>query len=124
MKAAVDNRLRDQQAGFRQDRSCTDHIATLRIIVEQSLEWNSSLYVNFIDYEKAFDSVDRGTLWKLLKHYGIPERSLHSFSELMRECHAEWCTEASSQSASMSGLVSVKDAYYHLSCFFLLLTGL
>ena len=32
MKAAVDNRLRDQQAGFRQDRSCTDHIATLRII--------------------------------------------------------------------------------------------
>ena len=74
MKAAVDNRLRDQQAGFRQDRSCTDHIATLRIIVEQSLEWNSSLYVNFIDYEKAFDSVDRETLWKLLKHYGIPEK--------------------------------------------------
>ncbi|XP_078357393.1 uncharacterized protein LOC144642296 [Oculina patagonica] len=74
MKAAVDNQLRDQQAGFRQDRSCTDHIATLRIIVEQSLEWNSALYVNFIDYEKAFDSVDRETLWKLLKHYGIPEK--------------------------------------------------
>ena len=74
MKAALDSRLRDQQAGFRQDRSCTDHIAILRIIVEQSLEWNSSLYVNFIDYEKAFDSVDRETLWKLLKHYGIPEK--------------------------------------------------
>ena len=34
MRAAVDNRLHDQQAGFRSDRSCTDHIATLRIIVE------------------------------------------------------------------------------------------
>jgi len=74
MKAAVDNQLRDQQAGFRKDRSCTDQMATLRIIVEQSLEWSSYLYINFIDYEKAFDSVDRATLWKRLKHYGIPEK--------------------------------------------------
>jgi hypothetical protein len=33
----------------------------------------SSLYINFIDYEKAFDSVDKETLWKLLRHYGVPE---------------------------------------------------
>ncbi|VDP56151.1 unnamed protein product [Schistosoma margrebowiei] len=66
--------LRDQQAGFRKDRSCTDLIATLQIIVEQSVEWNSSLYINFIDYEKAFDSVDRRTLWKRLRHYGVPEK--------------------------------------------------
>ncbi|XP_062587192.1 uncharacterized protein LOC134248835 [Saccostrea cucullata] len=32
------------------------------------------LYVNFIDYEKAFDSVDRETLWKILRHYGVPEK--------------------------------------------------
>ncbi|VDO65779.1 unnamed protein product [Schistosoma curassoni] len=74
MKDAVDAQLRDQQAGFRKDQSCTDRIATLRIIVEQSVEWNSSLYINFIDYEKAFDSVDRRTLWKLLRHYGVPEK--------------------------------------------------
>ena len=74
MKEAVDPKLRDQQAGFRKNRSCADQIATLRIIVEQSLEWNSSLYVNFVDYEKAFDSVDRETLWKLLRHYGVPTK--------------------------------------------------
>ncbi|VDO90887.1 unnamed protein product [Schistosoma margrebowiei] len=74
MKNAVDAQFRDQQAGFRKDRSCTDQIATLRIIVEQSVEWNSSLYINFIDYEKAFDSVDRRTSWKLLRHYGVPEK--------------------------------------------------
>jgi len=34
----------------------------------------SLLYVNFIDIEKAFDSVDRETLWKILKHLGIPEK--------------------------------------------------
>nr|KAG5708708.1 hypothetical protein BaRGS_034925 [Batillaria attramentaria] len=72
MREAVDPMLRDQQAGFRRNRSCADQIASLRIIVEQSLEWNSPLYINFIDYEKAFDSVDREALWKLLRHYGVP----------------------------------------------------
>ncbi|VDP07406.1 unnamed protein product [Schistosoma mattheei] len=38
MKDAVDDKLRDQQAEFRKDRSCTDQIATLRIVVEQSVE--------------------------------------------------------------------------------------
>ena len=41
MKEAVDPKLRDQQAGFRRIRSCADQIASLRIIVEQSLEWLS-----------------------------------------------------------------------------------
>ena len=32
------------------------------------------IYINFIDYEKAFDSVDRETMRKLLRHYGVPEK--------------------------------------------------
>ncbi|VDO63684.1 unnamed protein product [Schistosoma curassoni] len=74
MKDSVDAQPRDQQARFRKDQSCTDQNATLRIIVEQSIEWNSSLYINFINYEKEFDSVDRTTLWKLPRHYGVPEK--------------------------------------------------
>ncbi|OOZ56764.1 reverse transcriptase domain-containing protein, partial [Solemya velum gill symbiont] len=46
MKKAVDPMLRDQQAGFRSNRSCADQIASLRIIVEQSLEWNSLFYIS------------------------------------------------------------------------------
>ena len=34
MKTTVESKFRDHQAGFRQDRSCTDHIATLRNIIE------------------------------------------------------------------------------------------
>ena len=54
----VDEKLREQQAGFRKDRSYTDQIAALRIIIEQSLEWNTSLFLNFVDFEKAFDSLE------------------------------------------------------------------
>ena len=81
MKDMVDVSLRGEQAGFRRGRSCADQIATLRMIIEQSLEWNSSLYINFVDYEKAFDSVDRETLWKLLRHYGVPQKIVDIIKE-------------------------------------------
>jgi len=74
LKEGLDSKLREEQAGFRQHRSCSDQIITLRIISEQSVEWNSSLYVNFVDFEKAFDSVNRETLWKILMHHGIQEK--------------------------------------------------
>ena len=103
MKEAVDPKLRDQQAGFRQNRSCADQIASLRIIVEQSLEWNSPLYVNFIDYEKAFDSVDRETLWKLMRHYGIPEK----FVSLIRHTY-EGMTCKVAHASQLSGSFEVR----------------
>ena len=59
MKDALDGRLRDEQAGFRKERSCCDQIATLRIIVEHTLEWNTGRYMVFVDFEKAFDSGHR-----------------------------------------------------------------
>ena len=52
----------------------TKIIATLRIIVEQSVEWQSSIYICFVDFAKAFDSVNRDVLFKLLRHYGVPEK--------------------------------------------------
>ena len=80
---AVDKLLRDYQTGFRMGRSCSDHIATLRIIVEQSLEWKSSLYANFIDFVKAFDSVDKDSLGKIMRHYGI----LNKYVSVIKETY-------------------------------------
>ena len=78
MKGKLDQTVREQLAGFRQDRSCTDQIATLRIIVEQPIEWNSCLYINFVDYEKPFDSVDReDTLESAKTLWGAQETSQH-----------------------------------------------
>ena len=68
----IDAKLRKEQAGFRRGRSTIEQIFILRNIVEQTIGWNSSLYVRFVDYQKAFDSVDRETLWKIMESYGIP----------------------------------------------------
>ena len=43
IKEYVNLRLRQEQAGFRPNRSCIDQINTLRIIVEQCIGWPSRL---------------------------------------------------------------------------------
>ena len=60
----VDNHLRQEQAGFQKHRGCVDHIFAMRNIIEQCAEWQRRIYINFIDFSKAFDSVHREMLWK------------------------------------------------------------
>ena len=67
----VEKVLRDEQHGFRQNRSCCDLIFSLRFLLEESNEWQVQLLTVFIDFLKAFDSIHRKTMWKILMHYGI-----------------------------------------------------
>ena len=46
----------------------------VNVIVEQSTEWNSLLYINFMDFENAFDSLHQESLLKLLCHHGVPPK--------------------------------------------------
>lgn len=70
----VESCLRNEQAGFRKNKSCVDHINSLRIIVEQSSEWNSPLYLLFVDFERAFDTINRDSIWNCLRNIGTPEK--------------------------------------------------
>jgi hypothetical protein len=83
LRTALDKTLWEEQAWFRQNRSCTDHIVTMRIIIEQSLEWQTLLYSVFVDFQKAFDSVDREVIWKLMHHY----RFLPNFVSIIRQLY-------------------------------------
>jgi hypothetical protein len=87
LAAALDKTLRDEQAGFRADRACRDHVATMRIIIEQSLEWQTPppLYSVFVDFQKAFDSVNRDVTWKLMHHYGFPPKLITIIKQLYED---------------------------------------
>ena len=65
IRDGVDTKLRKEQAGFRRGRSTVEQIFILRNIIEQVAEWQSTLYITFVDFEKAFDSVHRESLWKI-----------------------------------------------------------
>ena len=71
---AINTKLRQEQAGFIKGKGCIDQIFALRNIIEQCLEWNAPLWINFIDFRKAFDSVHRSSLWKILRSYGLPQK--------------------------------------------------
>ena len=63
----------EEQAGFRAGYSTQDHIFTLQSIIDIYLNKYSrkNLYCAFIDYQKAFDLVDRTSLWSKLIDYNI-----------------------------------------------------
>ena len=88
LRMEVDKKLRKEQAGFRKGRGTTEQIFILRNIIEQSIEWNNGLYCIFVDFEKAFDSVNRTVLWNILKSYGIPEKFINLIKAFYDNCEA------------------------------------
>ena len=65
--------LLNVHAGFRKGRGTRDQIANIRWIIEKAREFQKNIYFCFTDYAKAFDCVDHGKLWKILKEKGIPD---------------------------------------------------
>ena len=65
--------LPDVQAGFRKGRGTREQTANIRWIMDKAREFQKNIYFCFINYAKAFDCVDRNTLWKILKETGIPD---------------------------------------------------
>jgi hypothetical protein len=62
----------DHQCGFRHNRSTTDHIFSIRQILEKEWEYNEAVHQLFIDFKKAYDSVRREVLYNILIEFGIP----------------------------------------------------
>ena len=64
----LNDTLLEEQNGFRDKRSCEEHISCLDSIININLHENKSIFCAFIDIAKAFDLVERELLgYKLLK---------------------------------------------------------
>ena len=76
--------LPDIQAGFRKGRLTRDQMAKIHWIIEKPREFQENTCFCFIDYAKAFDSVDHNKLWKILEEMGI----LDHLTYLLRNLYA------------------------------------
>ena len=65
--------LQNVQAGFRKGRGARDQIANICRVIEKARDFQKNIYFCFIEYAKAFDSVDQNKLWKILKDMGISD---------------------------------------------------
>ena len=54
--------LPDVQAGFRKGRGMSDQAANICWIIKKAREFQKNIYFCFIDYAKAFDTVNHDKL--------------------------------------------------------------
>jgi hypothetical protein len=61
----------DHQCGLQRNRSIIDHIFCIRQKEKKKWEYNEEVHQLFIDFKKAYDSVRREVLYKILIQFGI-----------------------------------------------------
>ena len=67
-----ENKILENQAGFRKEYTTIDHIFTLHAIAQSCLSRKGrKLYVAFVDFKKAFDSVNHVKLMECLQNEGV-----------------------------------------------------
>ena len=64
----------ESQCGFRKDGGTIDMIFTARQLQAKCQEQNVDIYIMFVDLTKAFDTVSRDGLWKIMVKFGCPPR--------------------------------------------------
>ena len=73
----------ESQCGFRKDRGTIDMLFTASQLQEKCQEQNVDLYMTFVDLTKAFDTVSRDGLWKIMAQFGCSPR----FIAMVRQFH-------------------------------------
>ena len=62
-----EQKISQGQAGFRPDRSCVDHVYTVRKVIQGRNDTRLITYCFVQDVQKAYDAVRRNGLWKKLR---------------------------------------------------------
>jgi sorting nexin-29 len=74
LEQAVNEICGECQAGFWKNRAVTDHLFSLRQIVEKCGEYNIDVHMQFIDFKKAYDSNKQDKIWEALQDLGLSLR--------------------------------------------------
>ena len=89
IRSARDVRLRVNQNGFRPKRTTVAQMLAPRRIIEGVKANNLKAVLTFIDFKKAFDSIDREKMMKILKAYGIPPNLLRAIDKMYANTRAK-----------------------------------
>jgi len=78
LKPEIETILRRNQNGFRPGRSTAQQILVLRRLIEGVKSRKLPAVLTFIDFKKAFDSVHRGKMLKILEDYTVFQSKSYS----------------------------------------------
>ena len=81
-KLDTSDMLHDEQNGFRRERNTVDHLSSITSIIETRKLRKLSTFAAFIDFKKAYDSVNRFLLFKKLEGLGISSKMIRALRSL------------------------------------------
>jgi len=74
--------MTETQNGFQKGWSCTDPTFCLKLLIQKTREFNLESHLLFIDYEKAFDIIQRQILFNIFKSRHIPDTLLKAIVDI------------------------------------------
>lgn len=85
----INDKLLSNQKGYRKLNNTTQLINVFRRIKEGFCKNNLTYIATFIDLSKAFDSIDRTKLWKILKNYGLSDKIISAIKCIYQNSKAK-----------------------------------
>ena len=91
--------MADEQNGFRKKRSTIDHISSLTSIIETRKKAKKATFCAFIDFKKAYDTINRTKLWHRLGSTGLCGKLFRAIKSLyssvsscirLNNLHTDW----------------------------------
>lgn len=93
IKKTLDEQQPKEQAGFRKNFSTIDNLFVINQIIEKSEEYGKNLYMAFIDYTKAFDSVKHNSVISSLIEQGMEKEYIEIIIEIYKKLRARVKTD-------------------------------
>ena len=85
LKPKVEEELSDCQAGYRKNRGTIDMLFVLQILIEKIRNTDQEMFIVFIDYSKAFDSVIHQSLFHFMIKMGFPRHLVSLIASLYND---------------------------------------
>ena len=85
----LEPKIGEYQAGFRPGRSCPEQILILKLILRHQRICSKNVVCTFVDFKKAYDSVDRKSLFQILKEQGLDLKTLALIKETLSNTKAK-----------------------------------
>ena len=74
-----------EQAGFRRTYSTVEHLHTIKQLIDKAYGYRNHLYLVFVDFRKAYDTIEWDAVWNSLQQHGADQL----YVEMLRKIYTQ-----------------------------------